>query len=172
MSERHAIARRFSIMAITATMAILAMSSLKPIKPNRKLHCVDPGIGRGQAGVGDVLVAGTESEGAIFVSKQMQAQRCMCEKVCSVGACRNIVVAEQHSATKFEVRHRANMRSKVPLEVYRVKTCSISILSRLQQVIERHEIGRPFKIAAYKPARMISGENFSQAHTRIDHLSI
>src|SRR5579864_2547503 len=105
-----------SIPATMAILALMAISSLEPVKPQRKLHGIDPRIRRGQAGIGDVLVARAQSESAVFMSKELKSQGCVGEEV-GVGVANggDIVVAEQHPSTKFKIRHNFAVRSKVPL---------------------------------------------------------
>jgi len=56
-------------------------NSLEPVHSNLKLHGVDTGIGRGQAGIGDVLELNIGHESATIIIKELKSQRAMREEV-------------------------------------------------------------------------------------------
>jgi hypothetical protein len=149
-------------------------NSFEPIHPHLKLHGVDTGIWDRQTGVGNVLVANARSEGAAVVMEELKAESRVRYKVHVRRIQWNSVIAEKHSATQLEIRDSAGRVGKVPLQVKRVKGSRIGVYSWmwLPNVIERNQVGRPFKIAAEEAAAMIVGEHLAQPNASVESVSI
>src|SRR5262245_5595837 len=72
--------------------------SPEPIHPQLKLYGIDPWIGHGKPGVGDVLIANVEGDGALLPDEEMKAQCGMSYKVDGRGVERYLRAREQHSS--------------------------------------------------------------------------
>ena len=80
-----------------------------------KLHSIDSRIWHRQAGVGDVLITDAGGEGSTIIIEELKAQSRMRYKVYVRGIQRHRVVAEEHSAAEFKIRHGASRAGEVPL---------------------------------------------------------
>lgn len=98
---------------------ILAVScqfvSSKPIHPHLKLDRIDSRIRRGQAGVGNVLVADACRERPALIVEELEAQRGVRKEVYVRRIQRHGMVAEKNSAAQFEIRDSAGRIGEVPL---------------------------------------------------------
>src|SRR5215471_6420316 len=130
---------------------------LKPIHPQLKLYGVDPGIRHCKPRVGDVLISNVEGDRALLLDEEMKAQGRVSHKVDGRGVERYLRACEQHSSPQLKIRHRSRRAREVPFKIHGVEPCTIGILCRsgLQDVINRHHIGGPFKISSQEASAMI-----------------
>src|SRR5947209_9093266 len=88
---------------------------LKPVVPQCELYRIDAGIGSGKTCVGDMFVARGECDGPLGIVEKLKAQSSMSQEIRGRGACRNVIICKQHSATQFQIRNHPGGRGKVPL---------------------------------------------------------
>src|SRR5215472_17785321 len=148
--------------------------SLEPIHSQLKLYGIDPGIGHGKPGVGDMLISNVEGDGVLLADEEMKAQGGMSYKVDGRGVERYLRAREQHSSPQLKIRHGSRRAREVPFQIHGVEPCAIGILRRsgLQDVINRHHIGGPFKISSQEASAVIVSKDFTEPNAGIDGLRV
>src|SRR6266700_4384542 len=107
-------------------MAIRAISSLKPVHPQRELHGVNPRIRHGQPCIGDVLITRAECERASFAVEELKTESAVGQEICPRSIGRDHVVSEKNAATKLEKWDRAVGVDEIPFQVDRVECRAVS----------------------------------------------
>ncbi len=138
----------------------------EPAEAQAQLNCVDAGIGRSKAGVGNVHEANLRAQVALGAQK-MQADGAAGRKIDSRNSRGHLRVCEERPAANLEIGYDVAPRSKRPFERKRVHTHAVGRILLLNHDENRHRLDGILQAASEKPGPMRLRENQTVAQANI-----
>src|SRR5437762_4228342 len=138
----------------------------EPAEAQAQLNCVDAGIGRSKAGVGNVHEPNLRAPVALGAQK-MQADGAARRKIDSRSSRGHLRVCEERPAANLEIGHDVATGGERPFERKRVHTYAVGRILFLNDDESGHRLDGILQAASEKPGPMRFRENQTVAQPNI-----
>ena len=134
---------------------------------------VEAGIQMAEAGVGMMDELNFKIPGAARAREEMEAERALRGEIHIGGVSgRDVVGGENNAAGDESVGRDALMAGEIPFENDGLEAAAVNRAARLEESVDRHEVGSKFEIAAEEIVEVLGRHNAADAGASDEELSV